>query len=101
MCVYLVVLHEFLCVKRSQFVATLFYGEGMEECADTAEEVKFTSTCATFYGWKYEHYFVMVEKGEKIRTYYILYARSKTLSYARNTIGSRNGGAISTPLLCL
>lgn len=35
----------------------------------SAEEVKFTSTCATFYGWKYEDYLVMVEKGEKIRTY--------------------------------
>ena len=74
MCVYLVVLREFLRVKRSQFVARLFYGEGMEDSADTAE-VKYyllrPVTCATFYGWKYEHYFVMVEKGEKIRTYYI------------------------------
>ena len=37
MCVYLVVFREFLRVKRSQFVARLFYGEGMEDSADTAE----------------------------------------------------------------
>lgn len=45
-----------------------------------------TSATATFNSWKYKHYFVIVEEGEKnIRARCKLCAGNKTLSCARNT----------------
>ena len=61
-------------VKRSQL---------MEYSADTVEEVQTTSSSANFYGWMYEHYFVIAEEGEKnIRARCRLCAGNKTLSCA-------------------
>ena len=58
----------------------------MENSADTVEEVQTTSSSATFYGWKYKHYFVIAEEGEKnIRARCRLCVGNKTLSCARNT----------------
>ena len=37
----------------------------MENNADIVEEVQTISSSATFYDWKYKHYFVIVEEGEK------------------------------------
>ena len=44
------------------------------------------STKATFFGWKYSHYFTVIEEGEKnIRMHCTLCIGNKTLSCARNT----------------
>ena len=57
----------------------------MKSSADTLEDVQTASSSATFYGWKYKHYFVIVEEGEKnIRTLCKLCAGKKTLSRAQN-----------------
>ena len=54
--------------------------------AHTVEELQTTSSSATFYGWKYKHYFAIVEVGEKnIRARCKLCVGNKTLSCARNT----------------
>ena len=53
----------------------------MENSADTVEEVHTTSSSATFYGWKYKHFFVIMEEGKKnIRARCRLCAENKTLS---------------------
>ena len=58
----------------------------MKSSTDTLEEVQTASSSATFYGWKYKHYFVIVEEGEKnIRARCKLCAGKKTLSCAWNT----------------
>ena len=50
-----------------------------------AEGSSSTST-ATFHGWKYSHYFVIIEEGEKnLRVRCTLCPGNKTLSSARNT----------------
>ena len=50
-----------------------------------AEGSSSTST-ATFHGWKYSHYFVIVQEGEKnLRVRCTLCPGNKTLSSARNT----------------
>ena len=55
----------------------------MENSTDTVEEVQTTSSSVIFYGWKYKHYFVIVEEGEKnVRAPCKFCARNKTLSRA-------------------
>ena len=58
----------------------------MENSAETVEEVQTTSSSSTFCGWKYKHYFVIVEEGAKnIRAHCELCAGNKTLSCVQNT----------------
>ena len=41
---------------------------------------------ATFHGWKYKHYFVLLSEDDKnLKVCYTLCSRNKTLSCARNT----------------
>ena len=61
----------------------------MENSVHTVEELQTTSSSTTCYGWKYKHYFVIAEVGEKnIRARCKLCVGNKTLSYARNTLKS-------------
>ena len=60
--------------------------EAMQCVMYSAEELQTTSSSATFYGWKYKHYFAIVEVGEKnIRARCKLCVGNKTLSCAQNT----------------
>ena len=55
----------------------------MDSCSDIEQEAQAS---ASFYSWKYKHYFVIVEESEKnIRARCKLCVGNKTLSFARNT----------------